>query len=106
MNDKDNELRQDNDEPSEETVGVSTGGILASNLTAGNSASSMMTGTVGGGPASGVAANADVDDDEENTPLNLDALDTLDGYGNTNKKTGDDGVSQAQSELEAGEMNG
>ena len=107
MDDRDNEVRQDNDDVTDEGVGVTTGGILAGNLTSGNSASGIMSGMVGGGPASGVAANEGVnDEDEEKSQLNLDALDTLEGYGDMERKRSDEGISPQQSELEAGEMNG
>ena len=90
-----------------DNVEVSTSGMLAGNLTAGNSASGIMTGMVGGGPASGVAANiADGEDPAQDSQLNLDALDALDGFGNRPTATGDDGVSPQQSEHEAQEMNG
>ena len=106
--DRNNEVRQDNDDIMyDEGAGVTTGGMLAGNLTAGNSASGIMSGMVGGGPASGAAANESGDDeDQENSQLNLDALDTLEGYGDLDRKRSDEGVSQAQSEHEAGEMNG
>src|ERR687893_669773 len=105
--DRNNEVRQDNgDLMDNEGAGVTTGGMLAGNLTSGNSASGIMSGMIGGGPASGAAANERVnDEDQENSQLNLDALDTLEGYGDMEKRRTDQGVSQAQSELEAGEMN-
>ena len=109
MDDRDdrdrNELRQDIDD-TDETAGVTLGTMLAGNLTAGNPASGMISGMVGGGPASGLAATEGGDSEQEVSQLDLEALDALDGYGNANRKTGDEGVSPAQSELEAGEMNG
>jgi hypothetical protein len=106
MEDRDpNETKPENND-TDETVGVTPAGMLAGNLTAGNTSSGIMSGMVGGGPASGVAATEVDDAEQEVSQLNLEALDTLDAYGNADRKTGDDGVSQAQSELEADEMNG
>lgn len=100
----------DNDDKAEDQskafdgdIEVKPSGLLAGNLAAANMGSSTVGG-LGGGPIGALAVDQAADTDTvEDEPLNLDALSA---FGNADRQTGDDGVSPAQQEAEASELNG